>query len=102
MHVHEKKWTDKKKSVDGCMSMNKSGRMHPKKKKKKEWTDAPKKKKGGQMHVHEQKWTDAPKKISGRMHVHEQKWTDTKKNVDEVTLSYVGKTMTQSRRTKYI
>ena len=35
MHVHEKKWTDKKKSVDGCMSMNKSGRMHPKKKKKK-------------------------------------------------------------------
>ena len=73
MHVHEKKWTDKKKSVDGCMSMNKSGRMHPKKKKK-----------------------------SGRMHVHEQKWTDTKKNVDEVTLSYVGKTMTQSRRTKYI
>ena len=54
------------------------------------------------MHVHEQKWTDAPKKISGRMHGHEQKWTDTKKNVDEVTLSYVGKTMTQSRRTKYI
>ena len=39
-------------------------------------------------------------------------WTDAcpwtkvdgykKKNVDEVTLSYVGKTMTQSRRTKYI
>ena len=54
------------------------------------------------MHVHEQKWTDAPKKISGRMHGHEQKWTDTKKNVDEVTLSYVGKTMTQSRRTKYL
>ena len=57
------------------------------------------------MHVHEQKWTDAPKKKKkkgGQMHVHEQKWTDTKKNVDEVTLSYVGKTMTQSRRTKYI
>ena len=46
------------------------------------------------MHVHEKKWTDK--------HVHEQKWTDTKKNVDEVTLSYVSKTMTQSRRTKYI
>ena len=83
MHVHEKKWTDKKKSVDGCMSMNKSGRMHPKKKKK-----------SGRMHQ--------KKKKGGQMHVHEQKWTDTKKNVDEVTLSYVGKTMTQSRRTKYI
>ena len=46
MHVHEQKWTDapkkkkkkewtdapkKKKEVDRCMSMNKSGRMHPKK-----------------------------------------------------------------------
>ena len=36
------------------------------------------------------------------MHVHEQKWTDNKKIDDEVTLSHVGKSTTQSRRTKYL
>ena len=35
------------------------------------------------------------------MHVHEQKWTDNKKIDDEVTLSHVGKSTIQSRRTKY-
>ena len=38
----------------------------------------------------------------GRMHVHEQKWTDKKNKIDDkITLSHVGKSTIQSRRTKY-
>ena len=50
------------------------------------------------------KWTDQKEKKQRRMHVHEQKWTDTKKKKinNEVTVSHVGKSMTQSRRTKYL
>ena len=33
LHVHEQKWTDTKKRKDRCMSMNKSGRTSKKKKK---------------------------------------------------------------------
>ena len=71
------------------------------------------------MSVHEQKWTDTQEKkgccISlhdtkrkkiGCMSVHEQKWTDPKKKKkkfeDEVTLSHVGKSTTQSRWIKYL
>ena len=75
VHVHKKKWTDlkKKKGTDACMAMKK-------------------------------KWTDQKEKKQRRMHVHEQKWTDTKKKKinNEVTVSHVGKSMTQSRRTKYL
>ena len=79
--------------ADPCMSI--------KKKKKK------KKNKSGRMkHVHEKKrWTEPKKQKKtkkGRMHVHEQKWTDKKNKIDDkITLSHVGKSTIQSRRTKY-
>ena len=60
------------------------------------------------MHFHKEKrWTEPKKKKKtkkGRMHVHEQKWMDNKKKKkidDKVTLSHIGKSMIQSRQTKY-
>ena len=83
LHVHP--WTKvdghtkkKKKKMFACPSMNKSGRIKKKKKKKEEEEE------------------------DGCMSVNEQKWTDSKKIEDEVTLSHVGKSTTQSRQTKYL
>ena len=59
--------------------MNKSGRTKKKKRKKKKEEEE-----------------------DGCMSIDEQKWTDTKKIEDEVTLSHVDKSTTQSRRKKYL
>ena len=57
------------------------------------------------MHVHEQKWTNTKKKKKIDDACPWTKWTDQKKYIyidDEVTLSHIGKSMTKSRRTKYL
>ena len=73
------------------------------------------------MSIHEQKWTDTQKIKKRRLHVacpsmtpkkkkwlHVRPWTKVgghqkkKKIEDKVTLSHVGKSTTQSRRTKYL
>ena len=79
MSIHERKWTgtQKKKKMFACPSMNKSGRT---KKKKKKMVACPSMNKSGQ----------TPKNFL------------KKKIEDEVTLSHVGKSTTQSRQTKYL
>ena len=86
MHDHEKSgWTKKKK--DRCMSIKN--------------VDGPKKKKReGCMSMNKSGRTPKKKLM---MHVCEQSGWTKKKNIDdEVTLSHVSKSTTESRRTKYL